>query len=308
MKYVKGLEAFTTSKRSAVTLGKFDGLHRGHQKLVNKINAYKDAAGVDRIVCAFDMAPLYERLKRPYQVLMTKQERGEHLEGKADYLIDCPFTEAFSEMEAEAFIRDILIGMFHAAYVVVGTDFHFGYKKRGDFQMLEAFQEQYGYHLDVIEKETYHGREISSTYVREALAEGKMELVEKLLGYPYTVEGVVEHGKQLGRTLGFPTFNVEPPREKLLPPRGVYLEQVKVDDRWYQAIGNVGVKPTVSNQKKTLIESYLFDYADTAYGKNVQIRLHAFRRPEQKFQDIPHMKEQVDRDLAYARDFFRHLK
>ena len=304
MKYITGLEAFRTEKRSAVTLGKFDGLHRGHQKLVEKINAYHKTDHVERVVCAFDMEPLYQRLSRPYQVLMTKRERREHLEDRADYLVDCPFTEAFSEMEAESFIRDVLAGIFYAAYVVVGTDFHFGHDKKGDVRMLAAYQNQYGYHLDVIEKESYNGREISSTYVKEALSAGNMELAETLLGYPYTVEGCVEHGKQLGRTLGFPTCNVEPPKEKLLPPNGVYLGQVEIDGRWYNAIGNVGVKPTVSSQGKTLIESYLFGYDGMAYGKDVRIRLRSFRRPEHKFQNVMEMQDQVKKDLACAKNFF----
>ena len=222
MQYIQGLDAFRESGRTAVTLGKFDGLHRGHQKLVEKVESYGRADKVRTAVCSFDMEPLSERLHRPYRVLMTKEERRAHLEGRVDYLVDCPFTEEFSRMSAEDFIRDVLCGVFHAAYVVVGTDFSFGYQKRGDYHMLERYQDVYGYRLDVVEKERYQEREISSTYVKEALAAGDMELAQTLLGYPYEITGTVEHGKQLGRTLGFPTFNVEPPAQKLLPPNGVY--------------------------------------------------------------------------------------
>lgn len=174
--------------------------------------------------------------------------------------------------------------------------------------MLAAYQDQYNYQLEVVDKERYEGREISSTFVKEALAAGKMDLVETLLGYPYGVEGTVEHGKKLGRTLGFPTFNVEPPKEKLLPPNGVYLEQVEVDGKWYNAIGNLGVKPTVTENGRMLIESYLLDYSDNAYGKQVKIRFKSFRRPEQKFRDVAEMKRHVEQDIACGREFFARLK
>lgn len=308
MQYINGLEAFSGTGRSAVTLGKFDGLHRGHQKLVERVTEYSRMDGINSIVCSFDMEPLYRRLERPYQVLMTKAERQMHLEDQVDYLVDCPFTETFSQMSAEDFIRDVLAGLFHADYVVVGTDFHFGHQKRGDIHMLAAYQDQYNYQLEVVDKERYEGREISSTFVKEALAAGKMDLVKTLLGYPYGVEGTVEHGKKLGRTLGFPTFNVEPPKEKLLPPNGVYLEQVEVDGKWYNAIGNLGVKPTVTDNGRMLIESYLLDYSDNAYGKQVKIRFKSFRRPEQKFRDVAEMKRHVEQDIACGREFFARLK
>lgn len=308
MQYIEGLKAFKPAGKSAVTLGKFDGLHRGHWKLVEKVREYGMMDSINSIVCAFDMKPLCEFLDRPYRVLMTKEERKAHLDGKVDYLVDCPFTEEFSQMSAEDFIRDILAGTFHAAYVVVGTDFHFGYKKRGDIHMLAAYQKVYDYQLEVVDKERYEDREISSTFVKEALAKGNMQLVRSLLGYPYGIGGIVEHGKQLGRTLGFPTFNVEPPKEKLLPPNGVYLEQVKVDGKWFNAIGNLGVKPTVTDSGRMLIESYLFDYNDNAYGKNVEISLYHFRRPEQKFPSVEEMKRHVDMDIAAGKDFFAHLK
>lgn len=308
MQYINGLEAFRGTGRSAVTLGKFDGLHKGHQKLVERVTEYGRADGLSGIVCAFDMEPLCRRLDRPYRVLMTREERKEHLEGRVDYLVSCPFSESLSQMSAEDFIRDVIAGLFRAAYVVVGTDFHFGYQKRGDVHMLAAYQHIYDYQLEVVDKERYEDREIGSTFVKEALASGDMALAETLLGYPYELEGTVEHGRQLGRTLGFPTFNVEPPKEKLLPPNGVYLAQVEVDGRWYNAIGNLGVKPTVTDSGRMLVESFLLDYSGNAYGKRVKIRLRSFRRPERKFRDVEEMKQQVDRDIACGREFFDGLE
>ena len=248
------------------------------------------------------------------QVLMTKEERRDHLEGKVDYLVDCPFTEEFSQMKAEDFIRDVLCGIFHAAFIVVGSDFCFGHEKRGNIHMLAAYEEKYDYQLIVVEKEKYGNREISSTYVKEMLQKGEMQLVEKLLGYPYTVSGVVERRKKLGRTLGFPTLNVEPEAHKMMPPNGVYVNKVKMNGIWYNAVGNVGVKPTVSNNNRILIESFLFDYEGDAYGNAVEIELHEFCRPEQKFADVRELKARIDKDIAYGRNLFglegveRHLQ
>lgn len=304
MHYIKGLDSYSSRLRSAVTLGKFDGLHRGHQELVERVGRYAREHGVRSVVCAFDMRPLFERLRIPGKVLMTREERRSMLEGRVDCLVDCPFTEEFSEMEAEDFIRDVLAGTFRAAYVVVGTDFRFGYEKKGDIHMLAACQEKYGYRLEVVEKRRYQGREISSTYIREALAAGDMGLVEELLGYPYSVQGIVEQGRKLGRTLGFPTCNVAPPKEKFLPPNGVYLEQIRLEGRAYAAVGNIGVKPTVSEAGRTLIESFLLGYEGDAYGKEMQICLKKFQRPERKFADVGEMKAQVDRDIEEGRAFF----
>lgn len=309
MQYVKGITSYADSADyakqtpSAVTLGKFDGLHRGHQKLVDKVAELARQDEMTSIVCAFDMLPLYERENLPQKILMTTDERQQNLKDKVDYLVDCPFTEAFSKMEAEDFIKDVLSGIFHAAYVVVGADFCFGHDKRGDVYMLAAYAKQFGYELIVLEKERYNGREISSTYIKEALKEGNMELADVLLGYPYAIKGMVEHGKKLGRTLGFPTCNVQPAKEKIMPPNGVYLGRVCVEGKWHNAITNIGVKPTVTNQKKLLAESFLFDYAGNAYGKSVVIELHQFRRPEEKFADIEEMKRCIDEDIAFGKAF-----
>lgn len=308
MQYIKGIESYTCVERSAVTLGKFDGLHRGHQKLVNQVVEYSRLDAVKSIVCAFDMLPLYKRLNLEQKVLMTKEERRLRLWDQVDFLVDCPFTEELCQIEAEDFIRDVLAGVFHAAFVVVGADFRFGHGKKGDIHMLAAYAKQYDYQLIVIEKERYGDREISSTYVKEALKAGDMELVKKLLGYPYMICGTVEHGKKLGRTLGFPTCNVPPKEEKLMPPNGVYMDRVQVDGIWYNAIGNVGVKPTVTSAGRMLVESFLFDYEGDAYDKQVVIELLTFCRPERKFAGVKEMKACIDEDIAFGKTYFQEKK
>ena len=262
MQYVTDLSKYQTENRTAVTLGKFDGLHRGHQELISRIQRFADQEKAESVVFAFDMGK---------EALMTGEEKKAYLEGCVDTLIICPFTEAIREMEAEEFIEKILIEQLHAAYIAVGTDFHFGHQKRGDICMLKQYAKRYGYELEIVEKAVYRKREISSTYIREALKAGNVELAEKLLGYRYRTEGVVEHGQKLGRTLGFPTLNVAWKPEKAAPRFGVYACRVKMDGTWYCGIGNLGIKPTVTDAKRILTEVYVFDYKGDAYGKYVEI-------------------------------------
>lgn len=294
MRYMTEIHSYQGEKRSAVTLGKFEGLHRGHQKLIDRVREYT-SEGVESIVCAFDMGKAS---------LLTAQEKRERLEAQVDTMVACPFTRELREMEAEEFIRQILADRFHAAYIVVGTDFRFGHEKRGDVDMLAKYAGTYGYHLDVVEKERHENRVISSTFVREALSEGNVELANILLGYTYQVSGKVEHGKRLGRTLGFPTMNVPPEPGKILPRFGVYACWIKADGQSYPGIGNVGVKPTVTEENKALVEAFAFDFAGDVYGKEVTVEFRAFERPEQRFGSVEELKARVDADIRFGREYF----
>ncbi len=304
MQYLKQLSHYQDRRKSAVTFGKFDGLHRGHQKLIEKVIRLGKENDIVSIVCAFDMRPLWKAKHLQTETLMTEKERYHHLNQKVDYLIECPFTEKFRNITAEDFIRDIICGRLHARYVVVGTDFHFGRDQGGDINTLEEYAKEYGYELVVIEKERYHGQIISSTYIRDILKEGNVSQTNYLLGYPFEVSGKVEKGRQLGRNLGFPTLNVAWPEYKLVPPKGVYASEVTIGGRTYPAISNIGIRPTVAEDNRVVLESFLFHYDDDAYGKNIKAKLLEFRRPEQKFDSIEEMKACVDRDIAYGREYF----
>ncbi|WP_346663634.1 bifunctional riboflavin kinase/FAD synthetase [uncultured Merdimonas sp.] len=308
MQYIKELSQYQSGRESAVTFGKFDGLHRGHQKLVSKVRELSTKENLNSIVCAFDMHPLWKEKGITPQIIMDQRERYLHLDGVVDVLVECPFTPDFARMRAEAFIEEIICRKLHARYVVVGTDFHFGYEKKGDVHMLAAYAETYGYQLFVIEKERYQDRIISSTYIKEVLRTGDVGKAAELLGYYYGADGVVEHGRRLGRTLGFPTVNLHWPAEKIAPPNGVYFGRVRVDGSWHPAISNVGVKPTVSRDGRLLVESYLLDYEGDAYGKEILTELMAFHRPERRFETVDALKEQVDRDIACGRKFFETQK
>ncbi len=185
MQYIRGIDAYQGDRRSAITLGKFDGLHQGHELLIDRVIEHQDKDDVDGIVFAFDMRPLFQKMNKEPDILLTNEEKAKRLEGRVDYFIDCPFDEKIASMEAEAFIQDVLADRFHAKYVIVGTDFRFGHQKRGDFRMLQEYGQMYDYKVEVIEKKCYKGREISSTYIKELLAQGNCELADQLLGYKY---------------------------------------------------------------------------------------------------------------------------
>ena len=177
MQYISGIQNYHNDKPTAITLGKFDGLHQGHELLIKRVERHQKNDAVDGVVFAFDM--------RTSDALLTNKEKARRLQNRIAYFVDCPFDESVSSMTAEDFIRDVLINRFHAKYIVVGTDFRFGFQKRGDYQMLQLYSEQYGYEVEVVEKKRYREREISSTYIKEELKKGNHELVNILLGYNY---------------------------------------------------------------------------------------------------------------------------
>ena len=177
MQYIKGIENYQNENRTAITLGKFDGLHLGHELLVERVREHKNKDDVDSVVFAFDMKSDIR--------LLTNEEKAAKLDGRVDYFVDCPFTKEISDVSARDFIEKILVGVFHVKYIVVGTDFRFGYNRQGDVQMLKDYAHQHNYHVEAIEKKQYHGREISSTYVKEELKKGNLDVVKDLLGYSY---------------------------------------------------------------------------------------------------------------------------
>lgn len=185
MQYIRGIEKYHNARPSAITLGKFDGLHQGHELLIRRVIELQKQDQVDGIVFAFDMSPLYQKLNKEPDFLLTNAEKAKRLDGRVDYFIDCPFDETISTMEAEEFIEQVLVNRFHAKYIVVGKDFCFGYQKRGNWQMLKKYETVYGYQAEILDKLCHNGREISSTYIKEVLNAGDHELANQLLGYIY---------------------------------------------------------------------------------------------------------------------------
>lgn len=185
MQYIKGLENYINTNPTAITIGKFDGLHRGHELLLSNVMKHAKEDRLDSVVLAFDLAPFYNSHHMQQRSIMTGEERKERLDGRVDYLVECPLDETIAGMDAREFVEEILVGKFHVSYLAVGTDFRFGFQKQGDYHLLQSLSRLYGYHVDVLEKKCHNGREISSTYIKEALEQKDYKLADELLGYSY---------------------------------------------------------------------------------------------------------------------------
>lgn len=300
MKIINDTLDFQLSQASAVTLGKFDGIHKGHQKLMRKVLAQKEN-GLAPVVFTFAKMPGTDIYGKG-RTILTRKEREQHLEQMGiEILIECPFIPELSSMEPERFVKEVLVEKLHAKYIAVGSDFRFGHQRKGDCMLLKALAERYDYEVEVIEKEVFGEKVISSTYIRQLLDCGEMEMAGKFLGYPYYVSGAVVHGQALGRTIGIPTTNILPDEEKLLPPNGVYLTKTVIGDQKIWGITNIGVKPTVSGEKVKGIETHLLDFCEDLYGRELVVAFHAFERPERKFDSLELLKEQLTKDVLWGR-------
>lgn len=296
MIYIHDTIDFHSEEPSAITLGKFDGLHRGHQKLLKEVK-HLQKQGYRGIV--FAIAPD----KMP--ALLTMEEKRLIVEKYGiDCMVNCPYIPEILSMDPESFVSEVLVEKLHAKHIVVGTDFRFGHRRTGDVRLLGSLQKEYGFTLHVIEKECYQGREISSTYVKEALAGADMELVEELLGYTYSVRGTVRHGQQLGRRIGMPTLNLIPEERKLMPPPGVYFSRTQTEGKTYYSVTNIGYKPTV-NGSFLGAETYLFGTDENMYGREIEVGLLKFRRSERKFDSVDALKKQMEKDILAGKEYFR---
>lgn len=290
-----GTENFRIEEKTAVTIGKFDGIHSGHQKLLDQVLSCR-AKGYRTAVFTFEKS-LSEFFTGKGSVLTTNQEKEEYLaEIGIDILVEFPVNDQTVSIEPEEFIRRILKAQMNAGIVIAGYDCSYGYRGRGDFSLLERMGNELSYQTVLVEKELYEGREISSTYVRSEVEKGNMELVEQLLKRPYSIYGRVAHGRKLGRQLSMPTLNLLPDKNKLLPPFGVYMSHVKVGTQEYDGITNIGCKPTVTDQKIPVVETYLYDFDDDLYGENIEVSLLHYERPEKKFASVFELKEHLKKD------------
>lgn len=301
MNYVTGTTKFYMESPSAVSLGKFDGLHRGHQKLIRQVLKQKEQ-GLQAVIFTFAKNPTRILSGLSAQNIITNEERKTMLEAAGvDQLLECPFIPKIAHMEPDVFVEEVLARQMRAAFVAVGKDFRFGYQRRGDYRLLQEMGRSLGFRTEVIEKEQSHGRDISSTYVREALHEGNIPLANELLGYCYYVSGEVLHGRQIGRTLGLPTTNLLPPPDKLLPPNGVYLTRTVMEEGDFYGITNIGYKPTVGGETHKGVETFLFDFSGDLYGKHLKVEFLEFERPEQKFQSLDELKARILSDVYWGK-------
>ena len=307
MIYITKTLDFKIEEPTAVTLGKFDGLHRGHELLMHTVLECKKKFQVATVAFTFDIPPRSRVEGIGSSVLTTNDEKQYIFEKQGiDYLIECPFTREVMSMEPQAFIAWIASSL-HMKYVVVGDDFRFGHNRAGDYHTLQEYEQVYGYKTIVLDKLKDSNRDISSTYVREKIADGNIRKANELLGYHYFIKSEILHGKKLGRRIGIPTINMILPEYKLLPPNGVYVTEVLIDNKKHMGVTNVGCKPTVSDERIVGVETYIDDFNQDLYGEKIVVSFLEYIRPEKRFDSVEDLKNQMEADIRIARKCYENI-
>lgn len=297
MEIIADTSEFYIERETAVAIGKFDGVHLGHIRLLDEVLQAKKR-GLAACVFTFNPPPSV-LFGGDAHVLTTNEEKHRIFERMGiDFLVEFPMTLETAAIPPSTFIVDYLVGQLNTKFIAAGTDISFGRRGEGNAELLKAMAAEYDYDFKLIDKvKNADGEEISSSLVRECIAIGNMEKAESLLGVPYSVTGTVVKGNHIGHTLGFPTINIYPDENKLLPPFGVYAGKTEVKEKVYRSISNVGCKPTVGGEVRPSVETYLYDFDGDLYGEEATVELSAFRRPETKFESLEALKAQLQSDI-----------
>lgn len=289
-----------------ITIGSFDGVHRGHQMILDVMKKQADEVEGESILITFYPHPrMVIEPNVKFEVLSTNNEKINCLSqfGLMNMVV-IPFDNSFAEMSAEEYIEYFICKNFSPHTIILGYDHRFGKGREGNIDSFRKFQDQYGYEILEIEAATIDEITISSTKIRNALKSGDIQKANDLLGYKYSIEGLVVLGKQIGRTIGFPTANIVVEEEqKLIPQNGVYLIEILLDNFTHQGLLNIGTRPTLGGTTRS-IEAYILNFDRDIYGKKVKISLLQRIREEQRFENIDLLKIQLLKDRELAIDYF----
>lgn len=299
-------DRFSQFQQSCVaTIGKFDGVHLGHQLILDQLKQKAEQFNLPSLVILLEPHPeeffAGDSSRSPARLTSLK-EKLELLESFGiDFVFQLKFDDKLASLTPESYIQDILIDGLGIASFIVGNDWRFGHKRKGDFAMLQAWGEENNF--EVVETAAYerNGQRISSTYIREQLANDDFFLVEQLLGRPYSIKGEVVKGIQLGTDLGFPTCNVNPQR-KTIPLHGVFACEVRLADVYLPAAVNIGYRPTVTDDGDALLEAHILDFDQDIYGRSIEIIFKQKIREEVKFDGLESLKKQIATDVAQVRE------
>ncbi|TDE17470.1 bifunctional riboflavin kinase/FAD synthetase [Dyadobacter psychrotolerans] len=307
MNIYHSLDAFEKLDFAVVTSGTFDGVHIGHKKILSRLREISQLSGGETVVLTFWPHPrtVVSEDSQSLQLLSTIEEKIElFAQLGIDHLAIIPFTRSFSELSSEDFIHQILVDKIGTKKLVIGYDHRFGKNREGSFEFLKQNCSQYGFEVEEIPRQDIEDMAISSSRIRKALVTGQIHEANELLGRQYNISGTVVKGKQLGRTIGFPTANVHPDESyKLIPQNGVYVIKATYKDETFKGMLNIGVRPTVDGTSKT-IEAHLFDFDKEIYGEELQLELLHYLRPEQKFDGLPSLMARIKLDREEALAFF----
>jgi len=293
------VKILTQSTPCVLTIGKFEGIHLGHQALLAEVTHKAATLGIASAAMVFDPHPYAFLKDSHYAPLFTNEERHHILKNtNLDYLIIYPFTEILTKMPPEDFCK-IIFETYQAKLLIVGENYRFGSGRTGDTALLHKQAATYGAKLQIVPMTTTATDKISTSHIRRLLSDSKIKETQMLLGFRFFIFGIVSAGKQLGRSLGFPTLNIYPSQEKLLPPDGVYSTMVTVNGTCYRGITNIGLRPTVNSTSTVRsVETHLPDYyGDSLYGEHIKVELLEFIRPERKFDSVEELRIQIAKDI-----------
>ncbi len=333
----KNLDLLPAFTNAVITIGTFDGLHTGHLQIINQLKDEAKAEGGETVIITFNPHPrrIVHNQSTEVRLLNTLSEKIELLEAQGiNHLVIVPFTKAFAEQAAHDYVANFLVKYFHPHTIIIGYDHRFGHNRQGDYHLLEALKEQFGYRVKEIPEHVLQNSAISSTRIRQAIINGQIDTANEFLGYDYFFEGTVIEGNKLGRTIGYPTANIRiGDDEKLVPGNGVYAVVIAVDrqpsidnhqlpgdnhsitkNNPYQSsvngrrstadlkgMMNIGVRPTVDGTKRT-IEVNIFDFDEDIYGQTMRVYVKAYLRGEVKFSGLDALKEQLTKDAIEAKN------
>jgi riboflavin kinase/FMN adenylyltransferase len=310
MKVFRGLPNDRARAPCALTIGNFDGVHRGHQALLSHLTAAASRLGLEAAVMTFEPHPreyFAQRAGDPSKAparIANLRDKLESLSGAGiDRVIVEHFNEHFAAMSPQEFTERVLVQGLHVKWLMVGDDFCYGARRAGNVAMLTEAGKEFGFHVETLPTVMHGDQRISSSAVRATLAAGDFDATRELLGHPYSISGHVIHGAKLGRTLGFPTLNLRVMHRPALS--GIFVVQVHgLGDQPLQGVASLGVRPTVEDAGRMLLEVHLFDYDQAAYGKLVRVEFLTKLRDEEKYIDLPTLTAAIDRDAEQARAFF----
>ena len=294
--------------RPVLALGNFDGLHRGHRKILDRVCRVASERSATPVVMTFDPhPPRVVRADKAPALLMTKAQRLEALERAGISAVAVVrFTPEVSRWNPETFVRTVLVDWLRVSEVWVGANFLFGHERSGNFTVLRTLGQRYGFRADKIDPVRYKEFVVSSTRIRRLVTEGRVDEAGALLGHQFCIDGVVVEGKRRGHAIGFPTANLLTENE-LIPPNGVYATMVTIDGIVHPSMSNIGVRPTFGDSTATTIEAHVLGYSGDLYGRQVRLGFVQRLRDERKFEDVDALRAQIEADQRRAERLFSRL-
>lgn len=297
---------FSSHKKTVVTIGTFDGVHLGHRKIINRLTSIAQEKDLESALLTFFPHPrMVLQQSNDLKLINTIEEKKELLtETGLNHLIIEPFTLEFSRFTAQEYVEEYLIKYLNTAVVIVGYDHRFGRNRKANIENLKLFSKEYGFEVIEISKQDIDDVAISSTKIRTSILMGDIDLANKYLTKPFGLSGEVVKGKQIGKTLGYPTANLHIEEAyKIIPKEGVYVVKTKIDQTLYFGMMNIGHNPTVSDGNNKTVETYFFDFEGDLYGKFIKIQMLHRIRDEKKFDSVDALKEAMKDDEIYSLNF-----